>query len=109
MPFEKGNSLGRKFKAGESANPGGRPKVATEARKKAQEHTAEALEVLLTAMRAAEKTSERISAAVKVLQVAGIPMGEERGAAVDPQPGQPKPTAEMTPEALEAAAAAGEA
>lgn len=106
MPFEKGNGLGRKFTPGSCPNPGGRPKVASEVRKKAQGHVAEALEVLLVAMKAAEKTSERITAAVKVLQIAGVPMTEDKQPAAD---ALARPVGPVSEDDLMARAAEGEA
>ena len=43
--------VGRPFSKGESGNPGGRPKDSGPLREMAREHTAEALDVLVQAMR----------------------------------------------------------
>lgn len=95
------------WKKGESGNPGGRPRLAQGVRRKAQAVQDEAFDVLVSEMRGAEKSSERISAAVKVLQVAGVSMSEDK---TPETPEQEKPLGgNASTEELMAAAAKGEA
>src|SRR2546423_1385338 len=56
MPFQKGNTIGHRFKPGESGNPGGRPKGIEEI---AREHTPEAIAALVKAL----GSSDRVPAA----------------------------------------------
>lgn len=65
------------FTPGVSGNPGGRPKIVTEIRKRAQEASVEALETLLAIMRDADKATERATAARTILQLGGISFSEE--------------------------------
>ncbi len=74
MPFEKGNKLGNRFRPGQSGNPGGRPSVASEIREKAKDLTMEAFEQIVALMRGADKDAVRLSASVRVLQIAGVPV-----------------------------------
>jgi hypothetical protein len=77
-----------KFAPGVSGNPGGRPKVAKEVRKLAQDNALAAIKTLIALMEGADKDSTRGNAARVVLQVAGVPMGEETGEVADrPTPG----------------------
>lgn len=55
------------FKAGQSGNPGGRPKDSVRVREIAREKSEEALNVLLTLMQTAAKDRDRIAAACAVL------------------------------------------
>lgn len=104
MAGQRGNP---NWKPGVSGNPGGRPRIVSGIRRKAQNDSEEAYAVLLKEMREAEKPSERISAAVKVLQLAGAPMSEDRTPEAEQRPAQP--SGEMTAEQLEEIAAGGEA
>jgi Family of unknown function (DUF5681) len=67
---------GRPFQKGQSGNPGGRPKMAIELRERADKLAPAAFKIIETLMTDADKDSVRLSAAVRVLQVAGVPMGE---------------------------------
>jgi len=42
--------IGKPFKKGQSGNPGGRPKVVAEVKELAREHTAEAIQTLVSIM-----------------------------------------------------------
>jgi hypothetical protein len=76
MPFKKGNKLGKKWKPRQSGNASGRPKLAEEVRARADKLVPSAFGVIEKLMTDADKDSVRLSAAVRVLQVAGVPMGE---------------------------------
>lgn len=56
----------RPWRPGQSGNPGGRPKVNPELRRAAQDHSAEALDVLVEVMRTG-KPGERLLAAREIL------------------------------------------
>jgi len=43
-------NIGKPFQKGQSGNPGGRPKVVAEVKELAREHTAEAIETLVSIM-----------------------------------------------------------
>ena len=58
---------GRPFPAGMSGNPGGRPKVITEVRDLARQHTRKAVQTLVTVMQSAESDSARVAAANALL------------------------------------------
>jgi hypothetical protein len=79
------------WRPGQSGNPGGRPRVAREVRASAQADTPEAYRIIAVLMREADKDSTRLSAAVKVLQIAGVPMSEVAEAAANPEPSGPTP------------------
>jgi len=70
MPkFEKGNRLGKRFKPGESGNPGGKPKEIVEVAQAARERTKEALDTLYEVMTDADASSSaRVSAAIAILE-----------------------------------------
>lgn len=93
---------------GQSGNPGGRPRIVQAQRRKAQNVADEMLDILIAVARNSEKGSERSGAAVKVLQIAGVPFA----AAGDPT-GADEPSPPLgnsaSVEELEAAAAKGEA
>lgn len=93
------------FVKGQSANPGGRPRIVQSVRRRAQGHMEEALDVALEVMRKGEKGTERLTAAVKVLQIAGVPFTAD--GATEAEPAKPL-TPSATEAELEAAAAAGE-
>ena len=65
-----------KFKPGQSGNPGGRPKVVHQVRALAQEHSPEAVEILVKIMHdAKEAVHARIAASKLILEYAiGRPM-----------------------------------
>jgi hypothetical protein len=67
--FEKGKlNPGRKFKRGQSGNPGGRPKAIVEVATAARERTLEAIETLTSIMRSTKATpAARVSAATALL------------------------------------------
>jgi hypothetical protein len=69
---------GRPFAKGQSGNPGGRPKVALDIREKAKGDVEAAYATVHALMTGADKDSVRLSAAVRILQVAGVPMGEDK-------------------------------
>ncbi len=56
----------RPWQPGQSGNPGGRPKVNPELRRAAQEHSVEALDVLVEVMRTG-RPGERLQAAREIL------------------------------------------
>lgn len=98
---------GTTWKPGQSGNPGGRPRIAREVRASAQGDSPEAYRVILGIMRDGDKDAARLAAAVRVLQLAGIPMSEDK----TPEPNEPRPLPtdrEPTVDDLEAAAAKGE-
>lgn len=74
MPFEKGNTQGKRFAPGVSGNPKGRPSIADEVRDLAQADTPEAYLHVADLMRSADKDSTRLAAALAVLKMAGVPM-----------------------------------
>lgn len=60
--------IGRPFKKGESGNPGGRPKVAAEVRELARQHTADAIQTLVSIMTNPKSApAARVSAATVLL------------------------------------------
>ena len=76
----KRRGRGRPFKRGQSGNPGGRPKAIAELRDLAREHSPEAIETLVKAMRAATDARVRVAAAVALLDRAwGKPALEVTG------------------------------
>ena len=90
---------------GVSGNPGGRPRIAKTIRADAQVDAPDAYAEIKRIMREGDKDAARLAAAVKVLQIAGVPMSEDKA----PEPEQDKPlTSGATPEELEAAAVEGE-
>jgi Family of unknown function (DUF5681) len=57
-----------RFKRGQSGNPGGRPKIFTEVKQAAREHTEAAIEALVGVMNNEEATpAARVAAAVAIL------------------------------------------
>jgi hypothetical protein len=58
---------GRPFAKGESGNPGGRPKVVSEIRELAQQHTLAALRTLIEIAENGENESARVAAANSIL------------------------------------------
>lgn len=99
-PFPKGNNFGRRWVAGQSGNPHGRPRIAADLRERAKGDAREAYEKVLAIMRT-DGHKLQLAAAVRVLQVAGVPMSEELVAA---NPGTISgPAASMSDEALDAA------
>jgi hypothetical protein len=90
---------GRPFQKGQSGNPGGRPKMAMELRNRADKLAPAAFKIIETLMTDADKDSVRLSAAVRVLQVAGVPMGEPK-VEVNIPPSGPPPEATATPAEL---------
>jgi hypothetical protein len=97
------------WKPGQSGNPGGRPKVAREVRASAQDDTPEAYRIISGLMRDADKDSVRLSAAVKVLQIAGVPMSEVAEAAGEAAGQVAMPAQEPDVDSLLDAVARGEA
>ena len=60
--------IGKPFRKGQSGNPGGRPKVVAEIKELAREHTAEAIETLVSIMNDAKSApAARVSAANSLL------------------------------------------
>ena len=60
--------IGKPFRKGQSGNPGGRPKVVAEVKELAREHTAEAIETLVSIMNDAKSApAARVSAANSLL------------------------------------------
>jgi hypothetical protein len=67
---QQGNSMkiGKPFKKGQSGNPGGRPKVVAEVKELAREHTAEAIQTLVSIMNNPKSApAARVSAANALL------------------------------------------
>src|SRR6478672_6013047 len=61
-------TIGKPFKKGQSGNPGGRPKVVAEVKELAREHTAEAIETLVSIMTNPKSApAARVSAANSLL------------------------------------------
>jgi hypothetical protein len=75
-------------------------------RRRAQNDSDEAYAVLLDIMRNGDKDAARAAAAVKVLQLAGAAMSEDRSP--DAPDAKPAPARELTAEQLETIAAQGE-
>lgn len=91
---------------GQSGNPGGRPKVATEVRTRAKAKAADFYEVI-EGFALDEKADPklRLQAAKIGLAIAGVPMGEDKS---EPTTSQPSIGKGATTEQLMAAAVAGE-
>jgi Family of unknown function (DUF5681) len=67
---QRGNSMkiGKPFEKGQSGNPGGRPKVVAQVRELAREHTAEAIQTLVSIMTDPKSApAARVSAANALL------------------------------------------
>jgi hypothetical protein len=61
-------TIGKPFHKGQSGNPGGRPKVVAEVKELAREHTAEAIQTLVSIMRSPKSPpAARVSAANALL------------------------------------------
>ena len=61
-------TIGKPFKKGQSGNPGGRPKVVAEVKELAREHTAEAIQTLVSIMSDPKSApAARVSAANALL------------------------------------------
>ncbi len=83
MPFKKGNKHGHRWKPGESGNKTGRPKLALDLRADAKIDAPAAYATIRGLMLGADKDSVRLAAAVRVLQVAGVAMGEPKAGDVN--------------------------
>jgi hypothetical protein len=94
------------WKPGQSGNPGGRPRVAREIRAGAQADSPEAYAEIRRIMREGDKDAARLAAAVKVLQLAGVPMSEDK--APEAPEAHKAPARDLSPEELERIAAQGE-
>lgn len=70
-PFSKGNTLGQKFKPGESGNPEGTPASAKETQDYASRYSIESVEALVAGMRQKKNLPERRLCAVALLDRAG--------------------------------------
>lgn len=80
---------------GQSGNPGGRPRVVSGVRRRAQNVSDEMLDVLLDVARSSKASGkDRVTAAVRVLQVAGVPMTEDRTPPGDNGKKDPRPAAD---------------
>jgi hypothetical protein len=67
-PNKTDRSRDGRFKKGQSGNPGGRPKIFTEVKQAAREHTEAAIETLVSVMDDENATaSARVAAAVAIL------------------------------------------
>lgn len=64
---KKRRGPGKPFAAGQSGNPGGRPKTIAEVRELARSYTVEAIEAMAQIMLAGESEAARVAAAEKVL------------------------------------------
>ena len=80
MPFTKGNTIGAatRFKAGQSGNPGGRPKDEHRVAELARSYTLEAIDTLVELMRDGKDERMRGTAA-QALPDRGWGTGEGRG------------------------------
>ena len=86
--FQKGNTIGPRFKKGVSGNPSGTPKIIREVAQAAREHTAEAIETLTKAMLCENAPwPARVSAATAILDRGWgrAPMHVEITGRVDPE------------------------
>lgn len=82
MPFKPGNAFA--WKPGQSGNPGGRPAIADEIKALAEVDSPEAYRVVAEMMRTAEKDSVRLAAALSILKMAGVPLGNGVALTVPP-------------------------